>query len=93
MHVNIDFGEGLIGYAHSTSSCIRKQKCNTQTLSKTSGLIGGEHIKREASLNKPICLSFWSTLSGCFCALVCFVCFCLPYLFSPLHHIKETIWQ
>ena len=26
-------------------------------------------------------------------ALVCFVCFSLPYLFSPLHHIKETIWQ
>ena len=30
---------------------------------------------------------------GVFCALSCFVCFGLPYLFSPLHHIKETIWQ
>ena len=29
--------------------------CNTQTLSKTSGSIGGEHIKGGASLNKPIC--------------------------------------
>ena len=55
MHVNVDFGEGLIDYAHSTSSCIRKQKCNPQTLSKTSGLIGGEHIKGETNLNKPIC--------------------------------------
>ena len=26
-------------------------------------------------------------------ALVCFVIFSLPYLFSPFHHIKETIWQ
>ena len=25
------------------------------TLSKTSGSIGGDHIKGEASLNKPIC--------------------------------------
>ena len=33
----------------------RKKKCNTQTLSKTSGSIGGEHIKGETSLNKPIC--------------------------------------
>ena len=93
MHVNIDFGEGQIGYAHLKSSRIRKQKCNTQTLSKTSGSIGGEHIKGETSLNKPICYSFCSTLNGCLCALVCFVCFGLPYLFSALHHIKETIWQ
>ena len=55
MHVNIDFGEGLIDYAHQTSSCIRKQKCSTQTLSKISGSIGGEHIKGEASSNKPTC--------------------------------------
>ena len=34
---------------------LRKQKCNTHTLSKTSGSIGGEHIKGEISLNKPIC--------------------------------------
>ena len=35
---------------------IRKQKCNTQTLSKTSGWIwgGGGYIKGEKSLNKPI---------------------------------------
>ena len=32
-----------------------EQKCNTQTLSKTSGSIGEEHIKGETSLNKPIC--------------------------------------
>ena len=55
MHVNIDFGEGVIDYAHQTSSCIRKQKCNTQTLSKTSGSTGWEHFKGEANLNKPIC--------------------------------------
>ena len=34
---------------------MRKQKSNTQTLSKTSGSIGEEHIKGETSLNKPIC--------------------------------------
>ena len=28
------------------------KKCNTQTLSKTSGSIGDEHIKGETSLNK-----------------------------------------
>ena len=28
---------------------------NTQTLSKTNGSIGGEYIKGETSLNKPIC--------------------------------------
>ena len=55
MHVNIDFREGQIDYAHYISSCIRKQKCNTQTLSKTNGSIGGEYIKGETSLNKPIC--------------------------------------
>ena len=55
MHVNIDFGEGQIDYAHLTSYRIRKQKCNTQTLSKSSGSIGEEHIKGETSLNKPIC--------------------------------------
>ena len=55
MHVNIEFGEGLNDYAHLTSSCIRKQKCNTLTLSKTNGSIGGEYIKGETSLNKPIC--------------------------------------
>ena len=38
-----------------TSSRIRKQKCNTQTLSKTSVSICEEHIKGETSLNKPIC--------------------------------------
>ena len=91
MHVNIDYGEGQIDYAQQTSSRIRKQKCNAQTLSKTSGSIGGEHIKGETSLNKPIRLSFCSTLNGCFCALVCFVCFSLPYLFSLLHHIKVTV--
>ena len=58
MHVNIDFGEGQVDYAHLTSSRIRKQKCNTQTLSKTSGLIWGEHIKGETSLNKPIVIFF-----------------------------------
>ena len=31
------------------------KKRNTQTLSKTSGSIGGEHIKGETSLNKPVC--------------------------------------
>ena len=55
MHVNIDYVEGQIDYAQQTSSRIRKQKCNAQTLSKTSGSIGGEHIKGETSLNKPIC--------------------------------------
>ena len=30
-------------------------KSVTQTLSKTSGSIGEEHIKGETSLNKPIC--------------------------------------
>ena len=55
MHVNIDYGEGQIDYAKQTSSRIRKQKYNAQTLSKTSGSIGGEHIKGETSLNKPIC--------------------------------------
>ena len=90
MHVNIDFGEAQIDNAHQTSSCIRKQKCNTQTLSKTSCSNGEEHIKGETSLNKPICWTFCSTLNVCFCALVCFG---LPYLFSPLHHIKEAIWQ
>ena len=57
MHVNIDFREGLIDYAHYKSSRIRKQKCNTQTLSKTSGSIWGGrgYIKGETSLNKPIC--------------------------------------
>ena len=55
MHVNIDFGKGQIDYAYLTSSYIRKQKFNTKTLSKTSGSIGGEHIKGETSLNKPIC--------------------------------------
>ena len=49
-------------------------------------------MKGETSLNKLICL-FCSTLNECFCALSCFVCFGLPNLFSPLHHIKETIWQ
>ena len=29
MHVNIDFGEGQIDFAHYKSSRIRKQKCNT----------------------------------------------------------------
>ena len=38
-------------------------------------------------------LEFLFNIEGVFCALVCFVCFGLPYLFSPLHHIKETIWQ
>ena len=52
---------------------------------KTSGSIDGEHIKGEPSLNKPICWSFCSKLYGCFCALVCFG---LPYLSSPLHHIN-----
>ena len=52
MHVNIDFGEGQVDYGHETSSRIRKQKCNTQTRSKTSGSIGEGHIKRETSLNK-----------------------------------------
>ena len=48
MHVNIDFGEGQIDYAHYKSSRIRKQKCNTQTLSKTSGSIcGGGDISKE----------------------------------------------
>ena len=55
MHVNIDFGEEQIDHAHLTSSRIRKQKCKTQTLSKTSGSIGEEHIKGETSLNKPVC--------------------------------------
>ena len=32
-----------------------KQALDTQTLSKTSGSIGGEHIKGETSLNKPNC--------------------------------------
>ena len=32
-----------------------RKKVYTQTLSKTSGSIGGEHIKGETSLNKPIC--------------------------------------
>ena len=55
MHVNIDFGEGLIDYAHYKSSRIQKQKCNNQTLSKTSGSIwGGGYIKGETSLNKQI---------------------------------------
>ena len=76
MHVNIDFGEGQVDYAHKTSSRIRKQKCNTQTLSKTSGSIGGEHIKGETSLNNQLleflfniewvflCISlFWPTIS------------------------------
>ena len=31
------------------------KKCNTQTLSKTSGSIGEDHIKGETSLNKSIC--------------------------------------
>ena len=44
MHVNIDFGEGQIDYAHYKSSRIRKQKFNTQTLSKTSGSIWGGGI-------------------------------------------------
>ena len=52
MHVDIDYGEGQIDYAHKTSFRIRKRKCNTQTLSKISGSIGGEHIKGETSLNK-----------------------------------------
>ena len=52
MHVNIDFGEGQIDYAHLISLRIRKQKCKTQTLSKTSGSIGKKHIKGETSLNK-----------------------------------------
>ena len=43
---------------------MRKQKSNTQTLSKTSGSIGEEHIKGEISLNNPIC--FCSTLNGVF---------------------------
>ena len=47
MHVNIDFGEGLIDYAHQASSCIRKRKCNTQTLSKTSGSIAGNISKEK----------------------------------------------
>ena len=55
MYVNIDFGEGQIDNAHYTSSRIPKQKCNTQKFSKRSGSIGGEHIKGETSLNKPIC--------------------------------------
>ena len=55
MHVNIHFGEGQIDYAYLTSYRIQKQKCNTQTLSKTSGSIGEELIKGETSLNKPIC--------------------------------------
>ena len=60
---------------------------------KKGGSIGEEHNIGETSLNKLICLRFCSTLNGCFCALSCFVCFGLPYLFSPLHHLKETIWQ
>ena len=55
MHVNIDLEEGQIDYAHYKNSRIRKQKCNTQTLSKTSGSIWREYIKGEMSLNKPIC--------------------------------------
>ena len=51
---------------------------------KKSGSIGEEHIKGETSLNKLICLRFCSTLNGCFCALICFVCFGL---------LKETLWQ
>ena len=55
MHVNIDFGKWQVDYVHLASSHIRKQKCNTQTLSKTRGSNGGEHIEGETSLNKPIC--------------------------------------
>ena len=55
MHVNNDLGEERIDYLHLISQRIRKQKSNTQTLSKTSGSIGEKHIKGETSLNKSIC--------------------------------------
>ena len=47
MHVNIDNGEGQIDYAQQTSSRIRKQKCNAQTLSKQVVRLAGNISKEK----------------------------------------------
>ena len=74
MHVNIDFGEGQIDYAHYKSSRIRKQKCNTQTLSKTSGSIWGGDISKEkqAYINQFVRVFF-----NVECVFLCISLFCL----------------
>ena len=77
MHVNIDFGEGQINYAHYKSSRIRKQKCNTQTLSKTSGSIffwrGGIYQRR----NKLKYTNLLEFLFNIECVFLCISLFCL----------------
>ena len=89
MHVNIDFGEGQIDYAHYKSSRIRKQKYNTQTLKNKWFDLGGIYQRRN-KLKLTNLLELLFNIECVFCTLVCFG---LLYLFSPLHHIKETIWQ
>ena len=80
MHVNNDFGEGKIDYAQQTSSRMWKQKCNSQTLSLTSGSIGEEHIKGETSLNKPMITNLLEFLFNIEWVCLCISLFCLFWL-------------